>query len=166
MLSSGMHTSSFLDLEPIVEDPKVAAAAGAALADRTRNLHPQAVLTAGGVDAILGYETARQLGVRAIFTEGPIGRRVLRQGFSLSKGERLLIVMGVIITGNAAGELVRLATAHGSQAVGVAVLVDRSGGPLRLGIPVEALAVVDLDTYHAPLCPLCRDGVPLEKRFE
>ncbi len=94
-----------------------------------------------GPDAILGYELARQLGARAIFADGPLGGRTLRPRFRVKVGERVLILM-------------------------VAVLVDRSSVPLQLGVTVEPLAVFDLEAYRAPVCPVCSEGQPLERRLE
>lgn len=166
LLGSGMHTPSYVELEAIVQDPPLAATICAEIAGRFRAQEPQAVLAIGGPDAILGFELARQLGARAIFTDGPMGRRTLRPAFQAKPGERVLILIGVIVTGDSARELIRLVRSTGGSAVGVAVLVDRSNVPLDLGIPTEALAVVDLESYFAPVCPLCAAGVPLERRQE
>jgi orotate phosphoribosyltransferase len=62
--------------------------------------------------------------------------------------------------------MIRLAQSGGGRVVGVAVLIDRSGARLDVGAPIEALAVVDLETYFTPVCPLCAAGRPLERRLE
>lgn len=165
LLSSGMHSPYYLELEAFVQDPALTATVCRPLAERFRGQHPQVVLAAAGIDAIFGYELARQLGARAIVAEGDRGKRLLRPGFRLAE-ERVLIVMGVIVTGESARELMHVAEAHGATVVGVGVLVDRSGIQLRLEAPVEALAVVDLEAFHAPICPLCADNVPLERRLD
>lgn len=166
LLGSGMHTPAYVELEAIVQDPTLSAAVCQAVAEPFRAQQPQAVLTILGPDAVLGFELARQLGARAIFTDGPMGRRSLRPTFRVKPDERVLILIGVIVTGDSARELIRLVRATGGQVVGVAVLVDRSSVPLDLGVPTEALAVVDLESYFAPVCPLCAAGVPLERRQE
>ena len=166
LLSSGMHTPYYVELEAIVQDPGLTATVCHAITERFREQRPQAVLTVLGPDVILGYELARELGARAIFVDGPPGGRTLRPRFQVKTGERVLILMGVIVTGDSARGLMRLVTAAGGQVTGVAVLVDRSSIPLRLGVSVEPLAVFDLETYHAPVCPLCAEGQPLERRLE
>ena len=166
LLSSGMHTPYYVELEGIVQDPGLTATVCGAIAERFREGQPQAVLTVLGPDAILGYEVARQLGAKAIFADGPPGRRTLRPGFQVESGKRVLILMGVIVSGDSARELMRLVARALGQVVGVAVLVDRSGVPLQLGVPVEPLAVFDLEAYIAPVCPLCSEGQPLERRLE
>jgi orotate phosphoribosyltransferase len=166
LLSSGMHTPYYVELETIVQDPGLTATICRAIAERFREQQPQAVLAVLGPDAILGYELARQLGARAIFADGAPGRRTLRPRFQVKPGERVLVLMGVIVTGDSTRELMRLVPAAGGQVTGVEVLVDRSGIPLQLGVPVEPLAVFDLEAYLAPVCPLCAEGQPLEKRLE
>jgi len=166
LLSSGMHTPYYVELEAIVQDPSLTATVCRAIAERFREQQPRAVLTVLGPDSILGYEVAKQLGARAIFADGSPGRRMLRPRFQVEHRERVLILMGIIATGDSARELMRLVAATGGQATGVAVLVDRSGVPLQLGVPVEPLAVFDLEAYIAPVCPLCLEGQPLERRLE
>jgi orotate phosphoribosyltransferase len=166
LLSSGMHSPAFIELEPIVQDTTLAADILKTLADRFRPEEPHVILTALGPDAVLGYELARQLGARAIFADGPVGQRSLRPAFRVKPGERVLVLIGVIVTGDSARELIRLAQRGGGRAVGVGVLVDRSGVRLDVGVPIESLAVVDLETYFAPVCPLCAAGRPLERRQE
>lgn len=166
LLGSGMHTPSYVELEAIVQDPMLAAGVCQAIAERFRPQEPQAVLSILGPDAVLGFELARQLGARAVFADGPMGKRTLRPTFRPKAGERVLILIGVIVTGDSARELIRLVQSTGGRAVGVAVLVDRSNVPLDLGVPTEALAVVDLESYFAPVCPLCAAGEPLERRQE
>lgn len=166
LLSSGMHSPYYVELETIVQDPVIAAAVCREIVEHFREQQPQIVLAAAGPDAILGYELARQLSVRAVFAEGPLGQRTLRSTFQVGRDERVLIVMGVIVTGDSARELMRLVTRTGGQVVGVAALVDRSSVTLQLGVPLETLAVVDLESYMAPVCPLCAEGLPLERRKE
>lgn len=163
LLGSGMHTPYYLEMEAILQDPQRTAVVAAALAERFRDKRPQAVMTAAGLDVLLAYELARQLGARTVFAEGEPGRRSLRRGFQVGNEERVLIAKSVIVSGTAARELIRLATAQGGRAVGVAVLVDRSSVQLSVGAPVEALAVMHLEIHHSPTCPLCAQGVPLER---
>ncbi len=166
LLNSGMHSPVFVELEPIVQDPTLTAAVVAPLVDRFRAEEPHIVLAAMGPDALLAFEAARQLGARAVFADGPVGRRAVRPTFRMKPGERVVVLIGVIVTGDSARELIRLAQSSGARVVGVGVLIDRSGVRLDVGVPIEALAVVDLETYFTPVCPLCAAGRPLERRLE
>src|SRR3989441_3220316 len=125
LLSSGMHTPYYVELEAIVQDPGLTATIGRAIAERFRDRQPQAVLAVLGPDAILGYEVARQIGARAIFADGPPGGRTLRPRFHVKAGEGGLILIGVIVTGDSARGLMRLVAAAGGQVTGGAGL----GGP-------------------------------------
>jgi len=158
-----MHSSHYVELEPIVQDPQLLSTLCGAIAERFREWQPQVVLAGLGPDAIVGYELGRQLGARAIYPDGPIGRRLLRPAFQITPSERVLIVVGVIVTGESARELMRLVTVRDGRVAGIAALIDRSGAHLHLGVPFETLAVVDLESYLAPVCPLCAQGEPLER---
>src|SRR5512134_4168271 len=83
LLSSGMHSPAFLELEPIIQDPVLTATLVRPLVDRFREEEPHVVLGVLGPDAVLAFEVARQLGARAMFAEGPIGRRSLRPAFKV-----------------------------------------------------------------------------------
>src|SRR2546422_7666245 len=133
LLSSGMHTPYYVELEAIVQDPDLTATVCHAITERLREQRPQAVLTVLGPDAILGYELARELGARAIFVDGPPGGRTLRPRFQIKTGEHLLILMGVIVTGDSARGLMRLVTAAGGAVIGGGAVGDRSSLPRRPG---------------------------------
>jgi len=115
LLSSGMHSPSFIELEAIIQDPALAASIVQSLAARFRAEEPHVVLASLGPDAVLGFELARQLGARAIFTDGPLGQRSLRPAFRVKAGERVLILIGVIVTGDSARELIRLGMAAATK---------------------------------------------------
>src|SRR2546422_8932932 len=131
LLSSGMHTPYYVELEAIVQDPGLTATVCHAITERFREQRPQAVLTVLGPDVILGYELARELGARAIFGDGRPGGRSLRPRVQVQTGERVLILMGVIVTGDSARGLMRLVTAAGGQGAGGGVLGDRRSIPPR-----------------------------------
>src|SRR5690606_6877160 len=114
---------------------------------------------------IVAYEMARQLGARAVFAERQDGRLTLRRGFRIQPGERCLVVEDVVTTGGSVREVLEVARQAGADVVGVAVLADRSGGrALDLGVRVEYLLSLDAPAWDPDDCPLCRAGVPLEKR--
>jgi orotate phosphoribosyltransferase len=116
----------------------------------------------GGI--VLGYELARQLDARAIFAERDSdGRLSLRRGFALRPGERVLVAEDVVTTGGSTRETIEAVRQAGGQVVGVAVLIDRSGGTVQLGVRLEALLTENIEAYPPDACPLCRDRLPLEK---
>ncbi len=133
------------------------------MAEGLRHTDPQVVAgpTTGGV--ILSYEVARQLGLRGVIAETtPDGRgRSLQRGFRLAPGERALVVDDVLTTGGSVRETIEAVRAAGGEPVGVAVLVDRSGGGVDFGLPFFAATEVEMTSVEPADCPLCAEGVPL-----
>jgi orotate phosphoribosyltransferase len=129
---------------------------------RPRHRRPRALSPAlGGI--VIGQEVARALGVRAIFAERQDGALTLRRGFTLSPGEKVLVVEDVVTTGGSTRETIAVARASGAQVVGAASIIDRSGGQQQLDVPYHALAVVALPTYDPSVCPMCAAGQPVVK---
>lgn len=164
LLTSGLHSDTYVEKFRLLEHPQWAGPVLESLADRFRHDDVQVVLgpAVGGI--IVAYEVARHLEVRAIFAEREDGLLTLRRGFQLQAGERCLIVEDVVTTGGSVREVLDVATRAGAEVVGVGLLIDRSGGALDLPYRVEALATLDVPGWDAEDCPLCREGVPLERR--
>jgi orotate phosphoribosyltransferase len=163
LLSSGMHSSEYVQCAQLLQYPHHAAAIGAALAQRFRASRPEMVIGPAYGGMIVSHEVARALGVRALFAERIDGRFELRRQFKINSGERVLVVEDVVTTGAATGEVKRLVERHGGIVVGIGAIVDRSAGPLGFGAPFEALAALDAPVYLAAMCDLCSAGVPLIK---
>lgn len=164
LLASGMHSARYLQCAQLLQYPDLAAQACGALAARFAGAGVEVVAGAALGGIIVAHEVGRALGTRAIFAERVEGAMTLRRGFAIRPGERVLVVEDVLTTGGSAREVVRLAQAAGGLVVGVAALVDRSGGNADVGgIPIEALLTLRVETYTADACPLCRQGVPVIK---
>jgi orotate phosphoribosyltransferase len=162
-LSSGLHSSGYLQCALVLQHPREAAACGRDLAARVKGLGAQTVLSPALGGLIIGHEVARALGVRAIFAERQDGSLALRRGFALSPGERVLVVEDVVTTGTSTRETIEVARGAGAQVVGAASIIDRSGGHPGLGVPYYALAAMSLPAYTPEECPLCQAGVPVIK---
>src|SRR5215218_276978 len=162
-LSSGLHSNGYLQCALVLQDPQAASALGTALGDRVREAAPAVVLSPALGGVIVGHEVARALGVRALFAERQDGRLLLRRGFQLAPGERVLVVEDVVTTGLSTRETIEVARAAGAEVVGAAALVDRSGGSPSLDVPFAALLAVDLPTWDPASCPLCAQGLPIVK---
>ena len=118
--------------------------------------------TTGGI--ILAFEVARQLGVRGIFAEKESnGERAFRRGFSISPGERVLIVDDILTTGNSVREVMSAVNKQGGTIIGIGVLVDRSEQRLEFGVPLFSCYRSVTPTYTPENCPLCASGLPLVK---
>ena len=162
-LTSGLHSSGYLQCALVLQHPRDAEACGTALAERVRSLGAQAVLSPALGGIVIGHEVARALGVRAIFAERQDGTLTLRRGFTLSPGEKVLVVEDVVTTGGSTRETIEVARAAGAQVVAAAAIIDRSGGQQEIDVSFHALATVSLPTYPPESCPLCAAGPPLVK---
>ena len=162
-LSSGLHSSGYLQCALVLQHPREAEALGAALADRARPMHPEVVLSPALGGIVIGQEVGRALGVRAIFAERQDGALTLRRGFSLKPGERVLVVEDVVTTGGSTRETIEVARAAGAVVLAAAAIIDRSGGNQGLDVSFYSLAPMSLPTYAADSCPLCAQGVPVTK---
>ena len=162
-LSSGLHSSGFMQCALILQHPADAEQLGRAIAERVRRLRPSVVLSPALGGVVIGHEVGRGLGVRAVFVERQDGAMVLRRGFVLSETDRVLVVEDAVTTGGSTRETIQAAMASGAQVVGVASIVDRSGGRARFDVPFESLLKIDLPTYQPEECPLCAKGLPVVK---
>jgi orotate phosphoribosyltransferase len=162
LLTSGLHSPRYLQCALVLQHPRTAERLGTALAaeaaadGRIGEIDLVIAPALGGV--ILAHEVARALGVRALFTERQDGTMVLRRGFQIAPGERALVVEDVVTTGGSTREVIEAVRSHGGVAAGAGSLIDRSGGVVDLGVPRHALAVLEVPTYKAEDCPLCREG--------
>jgi orotate phosphoribosyltransferase len=162
-LTSGLHSAGYLQSALVLQRPPEAEACGVALADELRGLGAQVVLSPALGGIVIGQEVGRALGVRAIFAERQDGRLVLRRGFTLEPGEKVMVVEDVVTTGGSTRETIDVARAAGAVVVGAAAIIDRSGGQQRLDVPFHSLAEVSLPTYEPEACPMCLAGQPVVK---
>jgi orotate phosphoribosyltransferase len=162
-LSSGLHSTGYLQCALVLSDPAAAATLGGEIASRVRGLRPTVVLSPALGGVVIGHEVGRALGVRAIFAERQDGVLMLRRGFTLSEADRVLVVEDVLTTGGSTRETMQVAAAAGGQVVGAASIVDRSGGSARFDVPFASLLDIDLPTYQPDACPLCAKGLPVVK---
>jgi orotate phosphoribosyltransferase len=162
-LSSGLHSAGYLQCALILQHPAHAEAIGRAVAGLVADLTPTVVLSPAIGGIVIGHEVGRALGVRAIFAERQDAALTLRRGFTLSESDRVLVVEDVLTTGRSTRETIDVATTTGARVVGVASIIDRSGGAARFDVPFRSLADVALPVYEPGTCPLCAQGVPVAK---
>lgn len=162
-LSSGLHSSGYLQCALVLQHPDMAARLGAALGEALRDLQPTVVLSPALGGLIIGHEVGRELGVRAIFAERQDGTLTLRRGFSLSPQDRVVIIEDVVTTGGSTKETMVVARNAGATVVGAGSIIDRSGGNATLDVPFRSLVALSLPTYDPAACPLCADGKPITK---
>lgn len=163
LLSSGLHSSAYVQCALLLEEPQRAKKVGEALAGMLEPYELDSILSPALGGVIIGHEVAAALGVPFRFTERKGEAMELRRGFTLRPGERVAIVEDVITTGRSTEETVKVAKALGAEPMVAAAIIDRTGGSSALTVPFEALLRLDLPTYEAANCPLCADGSQAEK---
>ena len=158
ILSSGLHSSVYLQCAIALESTKSAAEFGAALARHfaASRIDTVAAPAIGGI--VIGYEVARQLGVRFIWTERVDGRMTLRRGFRVRKGERVLVVEDVITTGGSTRETINALVAQEADVIAAGSIIDRSGGRADVGVPRVSLATLDVAAIDPTECEACQRG--------
>lgn len=161
-LSSGLHSDRYMQCAKLLAYPEHAAALGRALAG-LQPQRPDLVLSPALGGIIIGHETARALGTRALFAEREAGEMTLRRGFSLEPGMKIVIVEDVITTGKSTGEVMALARGRGVTVLAALCIICRAAAPLDLGAPVRSLTDMPLAAYPPEDCPFCRQGLPLVK---
>ncbi|MFL4990028.1 orotate phosphoribosyltransferase [Microvirga tunisiensis] len=149
ILSSGLHSPVFLQKMFVFQDPARTERVCRALAEKVRE-------TFGAVDYVVspavggivpGYETARHLGCKAIFVERENGVFVLRRGFTIPEGARVVMVEDIVTTGLSSRECLAALREHPGTILGAACLIDRSGGKADLGAPLVSLVQLDIPAY-------------------
>lgn len=160
-LSSGKHSDTYFEKFQVLQHPHYVQQLCGELAKRFRRDGVEVVVgpTTGGV--IIAYEVARQLGTRAVYAEREGDKRVLRRGFTLHEGERVLVVDDILTTGGSVREVLEMLEPYRVQVVGAGVLVDRAGGLVDLGVRLEALLQLLVQAWEPEACPLCQRGDPI-----
>ena len=164
-LSSGLHSGHYFQCAQVLQYPKLAAAIGKELARRFRASKPTVVVgpAAGGI--IVAFETARQLGVRAVYTERVDAEMQLRRGFAVTKKDRALIVEDAITTGESARKVATLIESFGAKVIGIGTIVDRSVGKKKLfpGRRFGRPFALAFETFPPHECPLCSEQIPVTR---
>jgi len=163
-LSSGRHSSTYVQCALVLQYPESAEKLGRALAEKFKGVQIDCVASPALGGVLVGHEVARGLGVRAVFVERDIsGRMALRRGFAFQPNERVLVVEDVWTTGGSTRETIAVVEQAGGLAVAAGALIDRSGNQLELNVPTKALIDLDIPSYEAFECPLCRSGQEIAK---
>jgi orotate phosphoribosyltransferase len=161
-LTSGLHSDEYLQCALVLQHPAIAERMGRELAALLPACGLVAAPALGGL--IVGHEVARALGVRFIFTErDPGGKMILRRGFSVRPGETAVVVEDVVTTGGSTREVIEVLRSMEVNVIAAGSIIDRSGGRADLGVPRFALATLEVKSWDPQDCPLCREGIPVEK---
>ena len=155
ILSSGLRSPVFLQKARVFMHPDKTGKLCQALADKIRaaNLGPIDYIVSPALGGLIpGYETARHLGVPAMWVEREGGQFRLRR-FDLEPGARVIIVEDIVTTGLSSRETVEALKAIGAEVVGVACLIDRSAGEADVSVPLVALTQYKVPSYSPDNLP-------------
>jgi orotate phosphoribosyltransferase len=158
LLSSGLHSTAYVQCALLLEDPVRARRVGQDLAELLRSQHPDSVVSPALGGVIIGHEVAAALGVPFRFTERKGEEMGFRRGFSLRQGERVVIIEDVVTTGRSTLECAALATSKGARVVAIGSIIDRSVGRDPFDVPFRSLLKLDLPSFQPNECPACRAG--------
>jgi orotate phosphoribosyltransferase len=163
VLSSGLHSPVYLQCALLLQHPRDAAEFGYHIAAHFGSENIQAVASPAIGGLIIGYEVARALDARFIWTERENGKMTLRRGFSVTPGERILVVEDVVTTGGSTRETIETLQASGANVVAAASIIDRSAGKAEVGVPHVSLASLDVPSVDSSVCDACKRGEPAVK---
>jgi orotate phosphoribosyltransferase len=165
ILSSGLHSSVFLQKMFVFQDPARTERVCRALAERIHAAYgPVDMVVSPAVGGIVpGYETARHLGAKAVFVERENGVFALRRGFVIPEGTRVVMVEDIVTTGLSSRECLASLAEHPGQILGAACLIDRSGGKADLGVPLVSLVQLDIPNYAPDALPPELAALPATK---
>ncbi len=163
ILRSGLHSRQYFQCALALQHMPVVERLGRALADQVRDLGATTVIAPAMGGLVIGQEVARQLGARFIFAEKEQGRLVLRRGFTISPGEKILVVEDVVTRGGRVHETMEIVQRAGGRVVGVAMIVDRSNGSADFGVPQFSLLRLAVETFPPDQLPPDLAALPAVK---
>lgn len=163
ILRSGLHSRQFFQCALALQQMPIVEKLGGALAGKVRSLGAATVVAPAMGGLVIGQEVARQLGVRFVFVEKEEGKLVLRRGFKIAPGEKILVVEDVVTKGGRVQETIAIVRAHGGQVAGVATVVDRSNGAVNFGVPLFSLLALQVVTFEATSLPADLAAIPAGK---
>jgi orotate phosphoribosyltransferase len=167
-LTSGLHSSEYLQSALVLQHPEAAEKLGRQLAEAVRKLTPVAIQLVvspalGGL--IIGHEVARALGTPFVFLErdAATAKMQLRRGFTIKPGEATVVIEDVITTGGTTQDVIGILRQAGANVVAAGSIIDRSGGQADVSVPRVALVTMHVAAHDPEACPLCQKGIPVVK---
>lgn len=160
-LTSGLHSDTYFQCAKLYENPEVVETLGKELAKKLADIEFDTIVSPAIGAIIIGYEVAKQCGKRNLFVERKDGVLQLRRSYELKKGEKVIIVEDVITTARTINETRDAISEFEPEIVGVACIVDRTGG--KTDYNITSLLQVNPVTYEPETCPLCAENIPLVK---
>ena len=163
LLRSGLHSPVYWEKALVIQYPEYTEKLCKMIADHYRKSGAEVVAGPTTPGIILSYVVAKHLGLRSIFAESDeaAGGRVIRRGFQIKPGEKVLVVDDIMTQGGSVSEVIAAVKKLQGEVVGIGVLVLRSAEKPDFGVPFYACYQTDVVTYAPDKCPLCAKNIPL-----
>lgn len=158
LLTSGRHSDKYMQCAKIFRHTKYSEELCAALAEQYKDEKIDVVIGPAMGAVQMAYEVSRAVGCENFFTERVDGKMVLRRGFEVTQGMRCLLVEDVVTTGGSVKEVAELVKEAGGIVVGIGSIVDRSNGAVDFGVPFKSVYPIEVVSWEADECPLCKEG--------
>lgn len=163
ILTSGRHSESYFQCAKVLQHPEYLTAFSILIADEFEPIQPDVVISPAIGGVVLGTEVGTQLGCRTIFAERKDRKMVIRRGFEIQSGEKVLVVEDVVTTGGSVKEVMDLVEDEGGNIIGVGVLVDRSNGSAQLHPNQFSIIQMDAVSYGENEIPEDLADIPIQK---
>ena len=163
LLTSGLHSPQYFQCAKVLQFPAFLHLLAGEIAKHFEQSEIELVISPAIGGIVVGTEVGRMLGARTIFAERENGVMTLRRGFSVKKGERVLVVEDVVTTGGSVKEIIKLVADASGKLAGVGYIVDRSNGKTTFNAKEFSVLQMDVVTYAPETCPLCKAGTPAVK---
>lgn len=160
-LTSGLHSDIYFQCAKLYQYPQITEELGKRLAEKLSEIEFDTIVAPAIGAVIIGYETAKQAKKRNLFVERKDGEMKLRRGYSLKKGEKVVIIEDVITTARTIKETMDAIKEFEPEVVAVGCIVDRTKGKTEYNI--KSLLQIDPVVYDPSECPLCKEGIELIK---
>ena len=160
-LTSGLHSDIYFQCAKLYQYPEITSELGKRLAEKLSDIEFDTIVAPAIGAVIIGYETAKNAKKRNLFVERKDGVMQLRRGYTLKKGEKVVIIADVITTARTIKETMEAIKEYEPEVVAVGCIVDRTKGKTEYNI--KSLLQIDPVVYDPNDCPLCREGIELVK---
>lgn len=159
LLTSGRHSNIYFQCAKVLQFPEHTEFLCKKIVDNFKDLEIDVVLAPAIGGIVVAQEIGRQLNKRTIFAERENGKLILRRGFSLSKGERVLVCEDVVTTGGSVFEVIDIVKEAKAEVAGVGFIVDRSNGVIDFKFPQFSVVKVEAVSSIPEDCSLCKEGI-------
>jgi orotate phosphoribosyltransferase len=164
LLTSGRHSPVYWEKFKVMQYPEYVQQLCGMISSHFKTDSIQLVAGPTTAGIILAFETARQVGIRAVYAEKAEGKFFnFKRGAIISLGDRVLVVDDILTTGGSIKEVINAIKDRHGIVIGVGVLVDRSEAGVDFGVPLYSCHRAVTVTYAPESCPQCRAGIPLVK---